>query len=102
MEVDLDVPLWGDTRPRVVRSVAPAPLMKEGDLIILYCGRDNIVSLRLKAGAIFRNKYGEFKHSDMIGRPLGSCVMFSGPPSYLICPPEKSYSQSTIDSFIYV
>ncbi len=58
----------------VVPSVAPTPLMKDGELVILYCGRENIVPLTLKANAIFRNKHGEFRHNDMIGKPIGSRV----------------------------
>lgn len=58
----------------VVPSVAPTPLMKEGELVILYCGRENIVPLTLKSNAIFRNKHGEFRHNDMIGKPIGSRV----------------------------
>lgn len=62
----------------VVPSVAPTPLMKDGELVILYCGRENIVPLTLKANAIFRNKHGEFRHNDMIGKPIGSRVKSSG------------------------
>jgi hypothetical protein len=65
-----------DSSSMAVRSVAPAPLMKDGDLVILYCGRDNIVPLTLKTDGVFRNKHGEFQHNDMIGHPIGSRVWF--------------------------
>jgi len=61
-------------------TVVPLPLMKEGDLVIAYCGRDNMVPLVLKSSAIFRNKFGEFRHDDMIGKPQGSRVR---PPTSL-------------------
>ncbi len=46
----------------------------EGSTVILYGSFDDVFQVQLKAGEVVQNKYGVFKHSDIIGRRFGSKI----------------------------
>ncbi|KAG7749374.1 hypothetical protein KL912_001375 [Ogataea haglerorum] len=46
----------------------------EGDLVLAYIGRDNLKPIFVKKGDVLQTKYGNFPHTDMIGKPFGSQV----------------------------
>lgn len=46
----------------------------EGDVVIVWMTRENMVPLRITAGQELNNKFGVFKHSDIIGLPYGTKV----------------------------
>ncbi|KAG8758866.1 tRNA (adenine-N(1)-)-methyltransferase catalytic subunit trm61 [Serendipita sp. 396] len=45
-----------------------------GDVVIVWMTRDNIVPLQVTAGLEFNNRFGVFRHSDLIGHPYGTKV----------------------------
>ncbi|KAL7423500.1 tRNA (adenine-N(1)-)-methyltransferase catalytic subunit trm61 [Cryptotrichosporon argae] len=53
--------------------------IQAGDLVILFMGRDAMAAITVTPGAVFHNKYGKYKHDDMIGVKFGS-KMHSPPP----------------------
>ncbi|KAI8147817.1 tRNA methyltransferase complex GCD14 subunit-domain-containing protein [Fennellomyces sp. T-0311] len=46
--------------------------IEEGDLVFVYITRDNTRSIFIKKGDELRNRFGVFKHDDMIGKEYGS------------------------------
>jgi len=60
--------------PNKVWQGATADLMAEGDLIILFAGRDRVNCITLQQNATFRNKFGDFPHNNIIGKQYGSKV----------------------------
>ncbi|KAH8070234.1 tRNA methyltransferase [Aureococcus anophagefferens] len=58
----------------MLRDVA-AP-MRQGDLVILYLGHDNVDHLYLTPDnfSIYNSKFGDFHHVDFVGKPFGSRV----------------------------
>ena len=48
--------------------------IKYGDLIILYEGGDSIKYFTLEKGKAFQNRFGAFKHDDMVGKNFGSRI----------------------------
>ncbi|KAH8094427.1 tRNA methyltransferase [Aureococcus anophagefferens] len=56
----------------MLRDVA-AP-MRQGDLVILYLGHDNVDHLYLTPDnfSIYNSKFGDFHHVDFVGKPFGS------------------------------
>lgn len=49
-------------------------LMQVGDLVIIYERHDSLSYFFLEEGGSITNRFGYFKHEDMIGRPFGSRV----------------------------
>ncbi|KPA85168.1 hypothetical protein ABB37_01541 [Leptomonas pyrrhocoris] len=47
---------------------------KEGDVVLVYHGHQNVTPLQLQRGAVLHCKAGKFEHNDMIDHPLGGCV----------------------------
>lgn len=54
--------------------VAAGAVAKEGDFVILWGSYAQINGVKLAAGAITNNRYGNFYHDDLIGQPFGSKV----------------------------
>ncbi|KAK4688101.1 tRNA (adenine57-N1/adenine58-N1)-methyltransferase catalytic subunit, partial [Tremellales sp. Uapishka_1] len=50
-----------------------------GDLVILYMARDNMVAINITPGEVFHNKFGMYKHDELVGVKYGSKV-HSPPP----------------------
>ncbi|KAF9580479.1 tRNA (adenine-N(1)-)-methyltransferase catalytic subunit trm61 [Lunasporangiospora selenospora] len=46
--------------------------IEEGDLVILYLGKENMQLLRIQSGQRFICKFGDYSHSEMIGLEFGS------------------------------
>jgi tRNA (adenine57-N1/adenine58-N1)-methyltransferase len=51
-----------ETIPRVVR---------EGDVVICYQGHNSLDYSVMKKGDVIQNRFGAFKHDDIIGKPFG-------------------------------
>ncbi|CAO3649980.1 unnamed protein product [Cunninghamella blakesleeana] len=51
--------------------------IEDGDLVIFYINRDNLSPVWLKSGEISHNKFGIFKHDDIIGKEYGSRIISS-------------------------
>ncbi|TIB13228.1 hypothetical protein E3P89_01287 [Wallemia ichthyophaga] len=46
-------------------------VIKENDLVIIWLTRDQLSLIRVEEDKIFQNKFGNFKHKDIIGRCFG-------------------------------
>ncbi|KAG0375004.1 tRNA (adenine(58)-N(1))-methyltransferase catalytic subunit trmt61a, partial [Mortierella sp. AD032] len=47
-------------------------IIEEGDLVVLYLSKENIILIRIQADSEFCCKFGNYKHSDMIGLQYGT------------------------------
>jgi tRNA (adenine57-N1/adenine58-N1)-methyltransferase len=48
--------------------------IREGDLVVLFGGKDDMHSIRIARNQIFNGRFGHFHHNDLIGLPYGSRV----------------------------
>ncbi|RHZ77581.1 hypothetical protein Glove_174g134 [Diversispora epigaea] len=48
--------------------------IEEGDLVIAYITRENMMPLIVNPTMTYNNKFGTFKHSDMVGKEYGSKI----------------------------
>ncbi|RCI06654.1 tRNA (adenine-N(1)-)-methyltransferase catalytic subunit trm61 [Rhizopus stolonifer] len=46
--------------------------IEEGDIVIVYMTRDNMLPIHVKKGDAFNNRFGSYKHDEMIGKEFGS------------------------------
>ncbi|CAG8576001.1 3800_t:CDS:2 [Dentiscutata heterogama] len=46
--------------------------IEEGDLVIAYISRENMTPLIIDSKSTYNNKFGTFRHSDMIGKEYGT------------------------------
>ncbi|KAF8644662.1 hypothetical protein AX16_008322 [Volvariella volvacea WC 439] len=53
---------------------SPNQLVAPGDLVILWLTRDDIQPLVITPGKDYNNKFGNYRHSDLVGKPYGSKV----------------------------
>lgn len=76
-------PIPQETKPTT--SIAPTAdnLMKEGDMVIIYLDPTNTSCLKLKKGEKFQNKYGHYRHDDIIGKEYGSKVCLTSSATIL-------------------
>ncbi|KAI9302600.1 tRNA methyltransferase complex GCD14 subunit-domain-containing protein [Cunninghamella echinulata] len=51
--------------------------IEDGDLVIFYINRDNLSPVWIKSGKESHNRFGIFKHDDLIGKEFGSRVISS-------------------------
>ncbi|KAJ2661726.1 tRNA (adenine-N(1)-)-methyltransferase catalytic subunit trm61 [Coemansia sp. RSA 1200] len=49
-------------------------VIEDGDLVIVYVTPDAMRPIFVKSGEIFNNRFGSFRHSDMIGLEYGSKI----------------------------
>ena len=63
-----------DTDVRVPGRLAMTRYMQDGDLVIIYLGHDSLSHMIIKSGEITCNKFGKYRHDDMIGKPFGSKI----------------------------
>lgn len=49
-------------------------IMKAGDLVIVYERHDQLDHVYLKPGKVYDNRFGNFHHDDIIGKPFGSKI----------------------------
>jgi tRNA (adenine57-N1/adenine58-N1)-methyltransferase len=50
-------------------------LIAENDLVVIYENRDSQKILKIEKGKLFNNKFGTFRHDDMMGHKYGSKIM---------------------------
>lgn len=56
---------------RVPGRLPTTRYMQDGDLVIIYLGPDSLSHMIIKRGEIICNKFGKYRHDDMIGKPFG-------------------------------
>lgn len=66
--------MWNDTTERLYTGAC-----RDGDMVIVFGSHTMIEPLRLQTGGILNNKFGSFRHDDIIGKPFGSRVRSSVP-----------------------
>ncbi|KAJ2020932.1 tRNA (adenine-N(1)-)-methyltransferase catalytic subunit trm61 [Coemansia sp. RSA 376] len=49
-------------------------VIEDGDLVVVYLNPENMLTATVKTGGVLNNKYGSFRHDDMIGLKYGSMV----------------------------
>lgn len=73
-------------------------LMQAGDLVILYERHDSLSYFYLEEKGSITNRFGYFKHEDMIGRPFGSRIysrnVNNGGYIYLLEPTPELWGQA--------
>ncbi|KAF9898952.1 tRNA (adenine-N(1)-)-methyltransferase catalytic subunit trm61 [Lobosporangium transversale] len=47
-------------------------IIEEGDLVVVYLSKENMVIIRVQDGEYFNCKFGTYKHADMIGLEYGT------------------------------
>ncbi|KAM9996962.1 hypothetical protein ACTFIZ_001890 [Dictyostelium cf. discoideum] len=50
----------------------PNKIIKEGDRVIIYNGKDNMAVLTMESSNIYNNKFGSYRHKNIIGKEYGS------------------------------
>ncbi len=58
-------------------SDEPKTIMENGDMVIIYERHEVACITTLETGKVYCNKYGRFKHDDIIGKPFGSMIYSS-------------------------
>lgn len=82
-----------------IKSKRPR-LVEEGDLVILYERHDSLDHFYVKKGEILNNKFGNFHHNDMIGKPFGSKIMSKSSKGYVyILEPTNELWSSAVHVF---
>ncbi|RCH87588.1 tRNA (adenine-N(1)-)-methyltransferase catalytic subunit trm61 [Rhizopus azygosporus] len=51
--------------------------IEEGDLVIVYMSRENMIPITIKKDQEFNNRFGTYKHNDIIGKEFGSKMVSS-------------------------
>ncbi len=46
-------------------------VVKEGDVVICYQGHNSLDFALMKSGEVLQNRFGAFRHDDIIGKPFG-------------------------------
>jgi tRNA (adenine57-N1/adenine58-N1)-methyltransferase len=57
------------------REVSENDRFKYGEVILIYENKETIKCLTLEKGKVFQNKFGAFKHDDIVGKPFGSKIV---------------------------
>jgi tRNA (adenine57-N1/adenine58-N1)-methyltransferase len=57
------------------REVSENDRFKYGEVILIYENKETIKCLTLEKGKVFQNKFGAFKHDDIVGKPYGSKIV---------------------------
>ncbi|KAJ1851742.1 tRNA (adenine-N(1)-)-methyltransferase catalytic subunit trm61 [Coemansia sp. RSA 2703] len=50
-------------------------VIEDGDMVIVYLNHNSMSPLKVEAGQVYNNRFGTFKHDDMIGLKYGSKVV---------------------------
>ena len=58
------------TRDRIINT--ESRLVQEGDVVITYEGHNTLDFAEMKRGSYIHNRYGAFRHDDIIGNPFGT------------------------------
>ncbi|CAH1758906.1 13885_t:CDS:10 [Entrophospora sp. SA101] len=62
--------------------------IEEGDLVIAYFSRENMIPIIVNSKSTYNNKFGTFRHSDMVGKEYGIKVGFM----YLLHPTPELWT----------
>ncbi|KAJ1941012.1 tRNA (adenine-N(1)-)-methyltransferase catalytic subunit trm61, partial [Kickxella alabastrina] len=49
--------------------------VEDGDMVVIYINHDSMAPITVTAGQVYNNRFGTFKHEDMIGLKYGSKLM---------------------------
>lgn len=60
-------------------QVASAPLIRMGDMVVFFEGREAIGFDRMQDRGIWQCRHGAFHHGDVLGKPFGSRVRGKSP-----------------------
>ena len=60
-----------------VDGKSSAPLIRDGDMVVFFEGREPIGFDRMKPKTIWQCRHGAFHHDEIIGKPFGSRVRAS-------------------------
>ncbi|CBJ27631.1 conserved unknown protein [Ectocarpus siliculosus] len=64
----------GSRDPATICEASTAPLIRNGDMVVFFEGREPIGFDRMKAKTIWQCRHGAFHHDEIIGKPFGSRV----------------------------
>ncbi|CAM9242860.1 unnamed protein product [Ectocarpus sp. 4 AP-2014] len=64
----------GSRDPSTICEVSTAPLIRKGDMVVFFEGREPIGFDRMKTKTIWQCRHGAFHHDEIIGKPFGSRV----------------------------
>eukprot|EP00752_Nemacystus_decipiens_P006808 g6111.t1 len=64
----------GSRDPSTYSEGSFAPLIRDGDMVVFFEGREPIGFDRMKAKTIWQCRHGAFHHDEIIGKPFGSRV----------------------------
>ncbi|CAM9262480.1 unnamed protein product [Scytosiphon promiscuus] len=66
--------LDGSRDPSTLTEESLAPLIRDGDMVVFFEGREPIGFDRMKPKTIWQCRHGAFHHDEIIGKPFGSRV----------------------------
>lgn len=67
--------------------------IEDGDLVIVYERNDVMKPVKVSKDGVLRNRFGAYKHSDWIGKPLGTKVFNNkGKFVYLLVPTPELWT----------
>ncbi|KAJ2269263.1 tRNA (adenine-N(1)-)-methyltransferase catalytic subunit trm61, partial [Coemansia sp. RSA 353] len=49
-------------------------IVENGDLVVVYSTPETMTTMTVSEGQIFNNRFGSFRHSDMVGLKYGSKI----------------------------
>ncbi|CAM9579688.1 unnamed protein product [Ectocarpus sp. 8 AP-2014] len=64
----------GSRDPATICEASTAPLIRNGDMVVFFEGREPIGFDRMKAKTIWQCRHGAFHHNEIVGKPFGSRV----------------------------
>lgn len=77
-------------------------IISEGDLVIIWSGREYTTFLKIISGKIFQNKRGIFLHNDMIGKEYGTKVIIIYYNKYIFFFKNKKIYSKNKEGWVYI
>lgn len=75
------------------KSLSFKRCIEDGDLVIVYERHDVMKPVKVSKDAVLQNRFGVYKHSDWIGKPLGTKVFSNkGKFVYLLAPTPELWT----------
>ena len=83
---DNELPLTEETAPisNWQDNVLDRDRFKYGEVILIYENRDTIKCITLEKGKVHHNKFGAFKHEDIVGKPYGSKIVSEKSKGFIV------------------